>query len=121
MKAYGEDLRERVVRAVAIGTPRDEVSGTFAVSSATITRWLRLKRETGGLAPKPIPGPVAIKGDALVAALPARLAARADATLEEHCTWWEEATGVTVSTATMSRAITALAWTRKKARTANST
>jgi transposase len=42
MKAYSEDLRERVVRAVAIGTPRDEVAATFAVSSATITRRLRL-------------------------------------------------------------------------------
>ena len=116
MRAYGEDLRERVVRAVAIGTPRDEVSGMFAVSSATITRWLRLKRETGGLSPKPIPGPVAIKGDALVAALPGRLAERADATLEGHCAWWEDATGGAVSTATMSRAIAALAWTRKKRR-----
>src|SRR5829696_3382209 len=114
MKAYSEDLRERVVRAVAIGTPRDEVAARFVVSVPTITRWLRLKRETGSLAPKPIPGPVAVKGDALVEALPARLAEQADATLEEHCSWWSETTGGTVSTATMSRAITALAWTRKK-------
>ena len=74
MRAYSEDLRERVVRAVAIGTPRDEVAATFAVSSATITRWLRLKRETGSLAPKPVPGPVAVKTEALMAALPERLA-----------------------------------------------
>ena len=39
-----------------------------------------------------------------------------DATLEQHCSWWQERTGVGVSTATMSRAITALAWTRKKSR-----
>jgi len=114
MKAYSEDLRERVVRAVAIGTPRDEVASRFVVSLPTIKRWLKQYRETGSLAPKPIPGPVAIKGDALVAALPARLATHADATLDDHCTWWEETTGVVVSTATMSRAITALAWTRKK-------
>jgi transposase len=99
---------------VAIGTPRDEVAARFVVSVPTITRWLRLKRETGSLAPKPIPGPVAVKGDALVEALPARLAEQADATLEAHCSWWSETTGGTVSTATMSRAITALAWTRKK-------
>jgi len=48
MKAYSEDLRERVVRAVAIGTPREDVAGMFAVSVPTIERWLRLKRETGG-------------------------------------------------------------------------
>jgi transposase len=114
MKAYSEDLRERVVGTVADGTARSEVATTFRVSLPTIKRWLKQQRETGSLAPKPIPGPVAVKGDALVEALPARLAEHADATLEEHCTWWEETTGVTVSTATMSRAITALAWTRKK-------
>lgn len=116
VKAYSEDLRERVVAAVTRGTARSEVAGTFRVSVPTIKRWLKQQRETGSLAPKPIPGPVAVKGDALAAALPARLAEHADATLDEHCAWWEEATGVTVSTATMSRAITALAWTRKKRR-----
>jgi transposase len=116
MKAYSEDLRERVVRAVAIGTPRDEVAATFVVSVPTIKRWLKQQRETGSLAPKPIPGLVAVKGDALVSALPARLAEQADATLDEHCSWWEATTGGTVSTATMSRAIMALAWTRKKRR-----
>jgi transposase len=114
MRAYGEDLRERVVRAVAIGTPRDEVAGMFAVSSATITRWLRLKRETGSLAPKPVPGPVAVKTEALMAALPERLLEHADAPLAEQCTWWREASGGMVSTATMSRALTRLGWTRKK-------
>ncbi len=114
MRAYSEDLRERVVRAVAIGTPRDEVAARFAVSSATITRWLRLKRETGSLTPKPVPGPVAVKTEALMAALPERLAEHADAPLAEQCAWWREASGVTVSTATMSRALTRLGCTRKK-------
>ena len=116
MKAYSEDLRERVVRAVAIGTPRDEVAARFVVSIPTITRWLRLKRETGSLAPKPVPGPVAVKTAAVMAALPERLAEHADATLAEHCSWWQEASGVEVSTATMSRALTRLGWSRKKSR-----
>src|ERR1051325_8533620 len=39
----------------------------------------------------------------------------ADATLEEHCRWWEQTSGVRVSHATMSRAITRdCGWTRKK-------
>ncbi len=114
MRAYSEDLRERVVRAVAIGTPRDEVALTYMVSSATITRWLRLKRETGSLAPRPVPGPAAVKTEAVMAALPERLAEHADAPLAEQCTWWRETSGVTVSTATMSRALTRLGPTRKK-------
>ena len=114
MKAYSEDLRERVVRAVVIGTPRDEVAATFGVSSATITRWLRLKRETGGLAPKPVPGPVAVKTEAVMAALSERLVEQADATLDEQCAWWRGVSGLSVSTATMSRALARLGRTRKK-------
>src|SRR5688572_8226165 len=105
MKPYSEDLRERVVRAVAIGTPRGDVAAMFAVSVPTITRWLRLQRTTGSLAPTPVPGPSAVKTNALMAALPERVADRADATLEEHCSWWREVSGVAVSTATMSRAL----------------
>ena len=116
MKPYSEDLRWRVVAAVASGLPREDVALRFAVSMPTITRWLRLKRETGGLAPKPVPGRPAVKMAALLEALPERLAERSDATLEEHCSWWRATSGVVVSTATMSRALTRLAWTRKKSR-----
>src|SRR3712207_6131581 len=116
MKAYSEDLRERVVRAVALGTPRKEVAATFAVSVPTIERWLRLQRETGSLAPRPAPGPVAVKTEALVAALPERLDEHADATLGEQCSWWRGASGVQVSTATMSRALARLGRTRKQSR-----
>ena len=116
MQPYSEDLRERVVRAVVIGTPRAEVAATFAVSVPTIERWLRLKRETGSLAPRPVPGPVAVKTEAVMAALPERLVEHADATLEEHCSWWRGVSGVQVSTATMSRALSRLGQTWKKSR-----
>src|SRR5947208_1251512 len=116
MRPYSEDLRWRVIGAVASGLPREDVALRFAVSIPTITRWLRLKRATGGLAPKPVPGPVAVKTNALLAALPERLAEHADATLEEQCSWWQDAGGVVVSTATMSRALARLDQTRKKSR-----
>lgn len=99
---------------MASGVAREDVAMRFAVSMPTITRWLRLKRETGGLAPTPVPGPPAVKMRALMEALPGRLADRADATLEEQCSWWQEVSGVDVSTATMSRASARLGWTRKK-------
>jgi len=116
MRPYSEDLRRRVVGAVERGMRRAEAVETFAVSLPTIKRWVKQRRATGDLAPKPIPGPPAIKRDALLEALPARLAEHADATLEEHCAWWRETAETEVSTATMSRAITALEWTRKKRR-----
>lgn len=116
MKAYSEDLRERVIRAVETGRPREEVAARFEVSVPTIERWVRLKRETGGLARRRVPGSVAVKTAGLQAALPARLAGHADATLADHCSWWRDVSGWEVSTATMSRALTKLGWTRKKRR-----
>lgn len=116
MRPYSEDLRWRVVAAVDSGLPREEVAWRFAVSQPTIKRWLRQRRETGALAPKPVPGPEAVKTVGLAEALPARLAERPDAPLAEQCTWWRERSGLVVSVSTMSRAIAGLGWTRKKSR-----
>ena len=56
MKAYSQDLRERVVRAVDQGKSRKEIVKLFAVSLATLKRYLKQRRETGSLKPKAIPG-----------------------------------------------------------------
>lgn len=90
MKAYSADLRARVVAAVEGGMARAAVARVYAVSEPTITRWRRLKRETGGLAPRPIPGAAPTTTAGLAAALPAWLAEHADATLAEHCAWWRD-------------------------------
>jgi len=115
MKAYSKDLRIRVLDALDRGTPRAAVVRLFGVSSPTITRWRRRRRETGSLAPSPRPGPPAVKMGPLRAGLGRQLEARPDATLEEHCREWERTNGTRVSTATMSRVITGhFGWTRKK-------
>jgi transposase len=51
---------------------------------------------------------------ALQAGLSIQLATHPDATLDEHCRMWEAEHGMKVSSATMSRAIKCLHWTRKK-------
>ena len=114
MRPYSTDLRLRVLAAVDRGSRREEVATTFAVSVPTIDRYLRRRRETGGVEPTPIPGPPARKGEALRGWLPERLARHDDATLAEHCEAFAAEAGVRVSTATMSRAIARLGWTRKK-------
>jgi transposase len=114
MRGYSEDLRARVIAAVASGMSREEVVWRYAVSLATLKRWLKQWRETGDLAPKRSPGRPGVKIGALVAALPVRVTEQADATLDEHCAWWSDVSGVTVSTATMSRALARLRATRKK-------
>ena len=47
MKAYSYDLRLRVLRAVEQGRPRAEIVAMFAISLATLKRYLKRKRETG--------------------------------------------------------------------------
>ena len=116
MRGYSEDLRSRVVAAVMSGMPREEVVWRYAVSLATIKRWLKQWRETGDLGLKRSPGRPSVKMGPLLAALPARLTEQADVRLEDQCAWWREQSGVEVSTATMSRAIARLNWTRKKSR-----
>jgi transposase len=115
MKAYSEDLRLRIVAAVDGGMPRSEAARVFGVGRATVKRYLALRRETGGLAPRPRHGPPPTTTAALAAALPPRLEACPDATLAEDCAWYEQTAAVRVSTATMSRVIARhLDWTRKK-------
>jgi transposase len=116
MKAYSQDLREKVLRAVDQGKSRREIVDMFGVSLATLKRYLKQRRETGNMLPKPIPGRPSKKYAPLQAGLVAQLQAHPDALLEEHCRLWEEAHGMQVSPTTMSRAIRRVGWTRKKKR-----
>jgi transposase len=114
MRAYSYDLRLRILHAVDQGKSRAEIIKIFDVSRATIKRYLKLRRETGDVKPKAIPGRPAKKGNSLLAGLQPQLDAYPDATLAEHCQIWETTQGGHVSSATMDRAIQRLNWTRKK-------
>ena len=116
MRAYSMDLRERVLAAVDRGTPREEIVRTLEVSHPTVRRYLRLRRQTGSVAPKSLPKrPFRIGGTPeQKQALWAQLKAYPEATLEHHRKMWEREHRVRVSIATMSRAIRRLGWTYKK-------
>ncbi|MGH3147087.1 MAG: helix-turn-helix domain-containing protein [Rubrobacter sp.] len=116
MKPYSKDLRIRVLAAVDRGERREEVAKTFSVSVPTIKRWLKRRRETGGVEAVPIPGRPRVKGAALQAWLPGHLETNDDLTLEEHREAFEEAHGVSVSASTLGRAIARLpgGWPLKK-------
>src|SRR6266702_4394653 len=102
------------MRAVDAGQSQAEIAKTFAVSVATIKRYIKQRRETGHVLPKAIPGRPARKGAVLQAHLRAQLEAHPDATREEHCRLFQAEHGIQVSTASISRARAALGWTRKK-------
>ena len=119
MKPYSKDLRLRVLAAVDAGKPREEAAKTFSVSMPTIKRWLKRRRETGDVEPKPIPGRPSRKGMMLRRWLPRQLEANHDLTLEEHREAFEEEFGEAVSTSSVGGAIARLpggGWPIKKSR-----
>src|SRR5258708_26744255 len=103
MRAYSIDLRERIVQAVANGRPQREAARMFGVGVNTVKRYMIRQQQTGSLARRPIPGGPRRIGREQEAVLQARLEAAPDATLAEHCAWWAEQHGQSVSVATMWR------------------
>jgi transposase len=99
--------------------PREEVAKTFSVSVPTIKRWLKRRRETGDVEPRPIPGRPSRKGTMLNEWLPKHLEANDDLNLEEHREAFEEEFSQRVSTSTIGRALARLGdggWPLKKSR-----
>lgn len=116
MRAYSSDLRERIVRAVDQGRSQREAARQFGVGVSSVKRYLQQRARTGTLDRRPIPGGPRRIGGEQEAVLRARVAAAPEATLAEHCAWWEAQQGQRVSGPTMWRALHRLEWTRKKGR-----
>jgi transposase len=113
MRAYSLDLRERIVAAVQSGQPQTVTARTYAVSLATVQRYVRLSRHDQ-LAPRPIPGRPRRIGPEHEDALRVQLEATPDATLAEHVDQWAANHGLRMDPTTMADAIARLGWTRKK-------
>jgi transposase len=118
MNAYSKDLRLKVLSAVERGVPRREVAEFLGISVSTISRYVKLKASGRRIAPKPSPGRKAKIMDSSdhTRALWRQLRENDTATLEEHSQMFEKERGVSVSIATMSRAVRRLGWTFKKDR-----
>ena len=112
MRAYSQEMRQQVLRAVDEGVSRAQIIERFQVSRATIKRYLKQRRETGNVLPRPIPGRPPRKKAALQVGLQELLEAHPEASQQEYCQWWEAEHGIAVSRASMSRAIHAMGWTR---------
>ena len=52
-RPYSDDLRERVVTAVAGGCSRRAAAARFAVSASSAIRWVELHEETGSVSRRP--------------------------------------------------------------------
>ena len=116
MKAYSLDLRQRVLSAALRGDRTiPEVGELFGVSATFVNKMLWLHHAGADLAPRPHGGGhVPRLGPRHHKLLRAAVAADNDATLGELREQLEARAGVTVSEATVSRALSKLGLPRKK-------
>src|SRR5579871_2313763 len=103
MKAYSQDLRERIVRAVEGGMPQAQAARVYQVGLTTVKRYLVQWRRDHHLRHKVSPGRPAHIAAAQYPALEAQVRARPDATLGEHCAAWVAAGGRPLSPSAMQR------------------
>lgn len=88
------------------GKSKPEVAEQFGVGVATVTRLLRLVRESGDVAPRPRGGGNRPKiSEDQYGELMELVASQPDATREELCAAWERIYGVSISTAAMGRTL----------------
>ena len=116
MKAYSEDLRERIVEAVERGMSKSEAARTFGLGLSSVKRYVGTAREGRPLTPKKRPGlrpKIDERGKRL---LQANLQERPAATLSQRREFLQSAAGVRVSDSTVSRMLKRMGWSRKKDR-----
>lgn len=124
MKAYSQDLRERVIAAVEAGQQTlPQIAQTFGISESALDKWAKRWRDTGSVAALPFAGGRQRALKACAAVIRAEVQQQPDATLEELCERVEAQTAVSASRSMMTRELQLLALPRKKRRfmTANAT
>ena len=117
MKAYSQDLREKVIAAVAQDKQANrQIAEALSIGEATIERWTRRKRETGSVAACAHAGGVARVLAPHEAFLRGAVKAQPDISLEELCVRIKRELGLKVSGSMVSRELTRLRLPRKKSR-----
>lgn len=101
MKAYSQDLRERIVAARLKGQSITEVAGLFDVSDSTVEKYWRLHRRGASLAVGRSPGKPPRLAPQQEAALVALVQENTNWTLEQLSQEWQARTGVFLPRSTM--------------------
>ncbi len=116
MKPYSLDLRQKILQAYdhQLGSQR-ALAALFGVSHAFLEPWLRRRRTTGAIAPRPHTGGRQPHCDPAALTLVRQLVHKQpDATLAELCAQLQQRRGLRISVATMCRVLTRLGLPRKK-------
>jgi transposase len=114
MKAYSEDLRQKIVDAIERGMPKVEAARTFGVGISTVKRYASKAPRGESLEPGKAPGKRPKIDEKVRKLLEEDLHERPFLTLRQRCDYVEAISGVSVSRSTMCRAIARIGSTRKK-------
>jgi transposase len=115
MRAYSQDLREKVMAAVVADKQSNrKLAEAFGISESVIEKWSRRQRKTGSVAALPHGGGVARRLAAHEAFLRAAVAAQPDIGLEELGAALQVKHKVVASASTLCRELQRLKLPRKK-------
>jgi transposase len=114
MKAYSEDLRQKIVDIIRRGTSKAQAARTFGVGISTVKRYATKAQRGEPLEPGKAPGKPPKMDERIRKLLEEDLKERPFVTLRERCDYVEAISGVSVSRSTMCRAIARIGSTRKK-------
>lgn len=117
MKAYSQDLREKVMAAVAQDKQANrQIAEMMGISEESIERWTRRQRETGSVAASPHAGGVTRVLAAHETFLRDAVKAQSDMSLEDLRIHIQAKLKLKVSESMVSRELTRLELPRKKSR-----
>ena len=115
MKTYSQDLREKVVAAVAQDKQSNRrIAEMMGISESTIEKWTRRERETGSVAAAPHAGGVVRVLGSQGEFLRRAVKAEPDISLNELCVQLQAELKLRVSTSMVSRELSRLRLGRKK-------
>ncbi len=114
MKPYSLDLRKKIVESVKKGVPKAETARRFGVDRATVKRYCKQLDERGTLQAKKAPGKRPKLDEKAKKLLANDLEERPWATHSQRAEFLFAVSGVSVSEATVCRAVGRLRRSRKK-------
>jgi transposase len=114
MRAYSLDFREKIVKSVKKGVSKSETARRFGVDRATVKRYCKQLDERGTLEPRKAPGKAPKLDEKATRLLAEDLQQRPWATHSQRAEFLFAVSGVSVSEATVCRAVRRLHRSRKK-------
>lgn len=116
MKAYSEDLRQKIVEATERGVSKAQAARLFNLSLSSVKRYARLARQGGSLAPGKGSGRPPKINESAKQLLEKDVQERSAATISERRRFLEHLTGESLSDSTVGRMLKRMGFSQKNGR-----